>query len=50
MLELLDLSTKDSENVGGRGAGLELGHQRIREKVLLRLFLVLFEGGIKDGL
>ena len=48
MLELLDLR-KDSENVGGRGAGLEPGDQRMREKVLLHLFSYS-EGHIKDGL
>ena len=47
---LLDLSTKDGENGGGRGAGLELGNQRMSEKVLLRPFLVFFDGSIKDGL
>jgi hypothetical protein len=42
--------TKDAENLGGRGTSLELGHQRMGEKVLLRLLLILFEGSIKDGL
>ena len=50
MLELLDLSTKDGKNLGGGVTGLELYHQRVREKVLLRLLLVLFEGSNKDGL
>lgn len=47
---VLDLVKKDSENPGGRGTGLELGHQRMREKDLLRLLLILLEGSVKDGL
>ena len=50
MLELLDLSTKDGKNLGGGVTGLELCHQRVREKVRLRLLLILLEGRNKDGL
>jgi len=49
LVELLDLSTKDGHDVGGRVAGLQLGHQRMREKVFLRLLFISFEGSIKDG-
>ena len=47
---LLDLSTKDSQDICGRFAGLQLGHQWMREEVFLRLLLILFHGSIKDGL
>ena len=40
---------KDCQNVGGRVAGLQMGHQRMREKAFLCLFLILIHGNKKDG-
>ena len=47
-LGVFELSIKYVEKVVKRVAGLQLGHQRIREKVHLRLLFILFEGFLKD--
>jgi hypothetical protein len=46
----MNLITKDGENVGGRVTGLQLSSQWMRKKVFLGLFLICFQGCMKDGL
>ena len=41
---------KHGQYIGGSVAGLQLGHQRMRENVFLRLLLILFNGCTKDSL
>ena len=43
-IEMLDLLLKHKENAVGRFAGLELGNEWVREKVLLCASFILFQG------
>jgi hypothetical protein len=44
------LLLKDFENAARRVAALELGSERVREKILFRSFFVCFQGILKNKL
>ena len=48
LIEVVDLLLKYSENGGRRIAGLELSCERMREKVLLCLLFVHFQGIVEN--
>ena len=50
LLGLLDLNMKDSQDIGWRAAGLQLGHQWMREKVVLRLLPIFLHRSVKRSL
>jgi hypothetical protein len=50
LVELLDLFLKYGENAASRIAGFELVSERVREKIVLRAFFVLFQGIIENKL
>ena len=49
-IELLDVLLKHGENAASRIAGFESVSERVRERVLLRTFFVLFQGIIENKL
>ena len=49
-LNLRGLRTKELENFGGIVAGLQLGHQRMRDKACVGLPLILLQRILKDAL
>ena len=49
-LNLRGLRTKELENFSGIVAGLQLGHQRMRDKACVGLPLILLQRILKDGL
>jgi hypothetical protein len=50
LLEMLNLTLKNGQNIGGRLADLQLGCQRMSEKIFPRLLLIHFKGGINYSL
>jgi hypothetical protein len=46
----VDLLLEDVENAARRVAALELGSERVREKILFRSFFVRFQGIIENRL
>ena len=48
LMELLDLPLKHDENTASRIAGFEPVGEWVREKILLRPFLVRFQGIIEN--
>ena len=50
LVELLHLFLKYGENAASRIAGFELVSERVREKIVLRAFFILFQSIIENKL